>query len=356
MDSLRAMRVFARVVDEGSFAGAARALDLAPAVVTRLVAELEEHLGARLMNRTTRRIALTEVGENYLERVRQILADVDEAEALALASVAEPRGPVRMLMPPAVAVHQLAKHLPRFHARYPLVTLEIVANGAVETVDDSFDLTIMSMRGPLDGSFVARRLARTEVITCAAPEYLDRRGRPQHPRELDQHDVLIPPISELQRGVTFYRDGVGEDGKARAEEAFHTVPHRGVLSTLNIDTNYAAALAGLGIAGLPSFVVEDALMEHALERVLPAWRLFSHTMWVGMPTRQHLPARTRVMLDFLLQVFGGEDRDPWLAAAGCETRNPMAACPVEAAREAARESAEAANVAVAAEAQAAGKG
>lgn len=313
------MRVFARVVDEGSFAGAARALDLAPAVVTRLVAELEEHLGARLMNRTTRRIALTEVGENYLERVRRILADVDEAELLAQASVAEPRGPVRMLMPPAFAVHQLAKHLPQFHARYPRVMLEIVSNGPVEAVDDSFDLTVMLLRKPLDGNFVARRLARTEVITCASPEYLDRRGRPKHPRELVEHDVLIPPISELQRGVSFYRGALRADGEVDAVETFHAVPRRGVLSTINVDTNYAAALAGLGIAGLPSFVVEDALMEHALERVLPAWRLFSSTLWVGMPTRQHVPARTRAMLDFLIEIFGGEARDPWLAAAGCET-------------------------------------
>jgi DNA-binding transcriptional LysR family regulator len=330
MDSLRAMRVFARVVDEGSFAGAARALDLAPAVVTRLVAELEEHLGARLMNRTTRRIALTDVGESYLERVRRILADVDEAEALAQASVAEPRGPLRMLMPPALAIHQLAKHLPRFHARYPLVSLEIVANGAVETVDDSFDLTILNSRKPLDGNFIARRLARAEVITCASPEYLNRKGRPQHPSELDQHDVLIPPISELQRGVTFYRGVINKNGSIAAEETFHGVPHRGVLSTLNVDTNYAAALAGLGIAGLPSFVVEDALMEHALERVLPSWRLFVYMLGGGIPTRQHLPARTRVMLDFLLQIFGGEDRDPWLAAAGCETADGPA-CPQEAA-------------------------
>jgi hypothetical protein len=108
-----------------------------------------------------------------------------------------------------------------------------------------------------------------------------------------------------------------------------------VLSTLNTDTNYATALAGLGIAGLPSFVVEDALMEHALERVLPDWWLYSLTLWVGMPTRQHLPARTRVMLDFLIQIFGGEDRDPWLAAAGCETSHGDPACPIAAAASAA---------------------
>ncbi|MEK8047335.1 LysR family transcriptional regulator [Ideonella margarita] len=315
MDSLRAMRVFARVIDEGSFAGAARALDLAPAVVTRLVADLEEHLGARLMNRTTRRISLTEIGESYLERVRQILADIDDAEAMANASVSDPKGHVRMLMPPAVAVHQLAKHLPRFHAMYPQVTLEIVANGPVETVDDGFDLTIALVRKPLEGNFIARRLARTEVISCASPEYLDKHGRPKHPEDLARYDVLIPPISELQRGITFYR---GTDPE-NPTDSFHAVPRRGVLSTINVDANYAAALSGLGVAGLPSFVIEDALMEHALERVLPEWRLFSSTLWACMPTRQHVPARTRAMLDFLVQVFGGEDRDPWLAAAGCET-------------------------------------
>ena len=315
MDSLRAMRVFARVIDEGSFAGAARALDLAPAVVTRLVAELEQHLGARLMNRTTRRIALTEVGEAYLTRVQRILADIDEAEALANASVAEPRGHVRLLLPPAVAVHQLAKHLPRFHAQYPLVTLELVSHGAVETVDESYDLTLIVTRRQLDGSFYARRLARSEVIACASPTYLDQRGRPQHPRELVSHLALIPPISEMQRGIPFSRGP--EDGPD--SEVFTTRPKRGVLNTLHVDTNYAAALAGLGIAGLPSFVIEDALTEGALERVLPEWRLYSTTLWLAMPSRQHVPARTRALHDFLVQVFGGEDRDPWLAAAGCAT-------------------------------------
>ena len=322
------MRVFARVIDEGSFAGAARALDLAPAVVTRLVAELEEHLGARLMNRTTRRIALTEVGENYLERTRRILADIDEAEALASASVSEPRGHVRLLTPPALAVHQLAKHLPQFHALYPMVTLEIVVSSSVETVDEGFDLTIAMVRRPLEGQFIARRLARTEVIACASPAYLERRGRPTHPNQLFEHDVLIPPISDVQRGITFYRGADAEGGDTRAE-SFFAVPHRGVLSTLHIDTNHAAARAGLGIAGLPSFAIEDALMTRALERVLPRWRLFSATLWVCMPTRQHVPARTRALLDFLVQVFGGEDRDPWLAAAGCETCEPTGAAAEE---------------------------
>ncbi len=333
MDMFKAMRVVLRVADEGSMAAAARALDLAPAVVTRLVADLEQHLGTRLMHRSTRRLTLTEAGDQYLARARQILADLDEAESLAIESSAEPRGHLKILVPPALAVHQLAKHLPRFHKQYPQVTVELHSPGPVETLDEAYDLTLLSSRLPLSGEFVARRLARTEVVLCASPEYLDRRGRPVHPDELMLHDTLLPPINSLQRGITFVAGPLAR-GEAAAVAAGNPesnpgaptglavtlVPRRPVLSTSHIDTTYAAALHGLGVAGLPSYVLEDALLEHALERVLPAWRLFSLDLWVALPTRKHLPARTRAMLDFLVQVFGGEDRDPWLAAAGCETQ------------------------------------
>ena len=336
MDMFKAMRVVLRVADEGSMAAAARALDLAPAVVTRLVADLEQHLGTRLMHRSTRRLTLTEAGDQYLARARQILADLDEAESLAIESSAEPRGHLKILVPPALAVHQLAKHLPRFHKQFPQVTVELHSPGPVETLDEAYDLTLLSSRLPLSGEFVARRLARTEVVLCASPEYLDRRGRPVHPDELMLHDTLLPPISSLQRGITFVAGPLARGEAAAAAAAADSdgdgnpgetpglsvtlVPRRPVLSTSHIDTTYAAALHGLGVAGLPSYVLEDALLEHALERVLPAWRLFSLDLWVALPTRKHLPARTRAMLDFLVQVFGGEDRDPWLAAAGCETQ------------------------------------
>jgi DNA-binding transcriptional LysR family regulator len=314
MDQLRAIKVFVRVIDEGSFAAAARALDLAPAVVTRLIAELEDHLGTRLLNRTTRRLALTEIGDAYLERARRILADVDEAAALAASATQEVRGLLRVLCPPAIAVHQLAKHLPKFHRAYPAVTLEITSPGPVDTVDDSYDLTIWLAREALDGDFIARRLARSEFIMCASPDYLDQRGRPQHPSELKQHDALLPPTQALMRGLTL------QHGDGTEEITLPIVPSRAALSTTHMDTNYAAALHGLGIAGLPSFMVEDALLEQALERVMPQWRLFSTTLWAGMPTRKYVPARTRAFLDFLLEIFGGEDKDPWLVAAGCATR------------------------------------
>ena len=318
MDRLNAMRVFARVIDEGGFASAARQMNLSPAAVTRLVADLEEHLGTRLINRTTRRLSLTDAGENYLERVRQILVDVEDAEAQATEATADPRGHVRVLAPPAFAVHQIAKHLPKFRANYPNVSLELVVPGPVETMDESFDVTlIIRERGTLVGDFIARPLASSEIIICASPEYFDRRGRPQHPSDLMGHDAMVPTFL---RELNFEQGIVGDDEPGG--ESVKLVKQRPALATTHIDTMYAAALAGLGIAGLPSFVVEDALLEHALERVLPEWHLLTSTIYAAMPTRKHLPARTRAFLDFLVESFGGQgpDRDPWLLAAGCETK------------------------------------
>ena len=167
----------------------------------------------------------------------------------------------------------------------------------------------------LDGSFVARRLARSEVIACASPEYLDKHGRPQHPRDLAKHEAMLP---NFLHELTFH--AVNWNGEDSATESVTLPVPRPALSTIHTDTMYAAALAGMGITGLPSFVAEDALLENALERVLPQWRLLSTTLYAGMPTRKHVPARTRAFVDFLVQTFGGEDRDPWLLAAGCETQ------------------------------------
>ncbi|MFL6699035.1 MAG: LysR family transcriptional regulator [Vitreoscilla sp.] len=314
MDQLRAMRVFSRVIDAGGFAKAANALDIAPAVATRLVAELEEHLGARLINRTTRRLALTDVGEEYLERVRSILSEVDDAEAVASIATAEARGKLCVLVPPGFAVHQLAKHLPRFRALHPKVTLELTVMPSVETPDENHDVTIIVQRvKPIEGAFIARRIATAEVVLCATPEYLDQHGRPKHPRDLAHHDTLMPIPPSEQRELSF-KPAWG-DGDPEVVELKKMPP----LMTTHSDTLYAAALAGLGIAGLPSFIAEDALMEQALERVLPHWHMRTVTLFAAMPTRKHVPMRTRAFVDFLVATFGQNERDPWLAAAGCES-------------------------------------
>ena len=314
MDQLRAMRVFSRVIDAGGFAKAAVALDIAPAVATRLVAELEEHLGARLINRTTRRLALTDVGEDYLERVRNILSEVDDAEAVAGIATAEPRGRLSVLAPPGFAVHQLAKHLPRFRALYPRVTIELTVAASVEAPDENHDVTIIVQRArPIDGAFIARRISVAEVVLCATPEYLDLHGRPTHPRDLAEHDTLMPIPPSEQRELSF------EPAWGGGPPVLVQLKKAPPLATMHSDTLYAAALAGLGIAGLPSFIAEDALMEVALERVLPQWRMRKVTLFAAMPTRKHVPMRTRAFVDFLVATFGQNQRDPWLASAGCES-------------------------------------
>jgi DNA-binding transcriptional LysR family regulator len=308
------MRVFSRVIDAGGFAKAAVAMDIAPAVATRLVAELEEHLGARLINRTTRRLALTDVGEDYLERVRNILGEVEDADAVAGIATAEARGRLSVLVPPGFAVHQLAKHLPRFRALHPKVTLELTVSASVETPDENHDVTIIVQRArPIEGAFIARRIATAEVVLCATPEYLALHGRPLHPRDLAHHDTLMPNPPSEQRELSF--TPAWGDGAPEVVELKKLPP----LMTMHGDTLYAAALAGLGIAGLPSFMAEDALMEQALERVLPQWHMRTVTLFAAMPTRKHVPMRTRAFVDFLVATFGMGQRDPWLAAAGCES-------------------------------------
>ncbi len=312
MDQLRAMRVFARVIDEGGFARAAGALNIAPAVATRLVAELEEHLQARLIHRTTRRLSLTDVGETYLERVRAILAEIDDAEAVANAASAEPRGVLRVCSPPGFAAHQLGMLFPGFRERFPKVDIELSVAGLVETADDNHDVTILVATRPLDGGFVARTLAVSEVVLCASPAYLARRGSPQRPEDLAAHDALLPLPPAARRELEFTP---AEGGPPLRLE----MTRQAALSTLHTDTLYGAALAGLGIAGLPSFVAANALNQGRLRRVLSQWRLKTLPVVAAMPTRKHVPVRTRAFVDYLVERLGGEAKDPWLSAAGCET-------------------------------------
>jgi DNA-binding transcriptional LysR family regulator len=308
MDQLRAVRVFLKVVAEGSFAGAARALDLAPAVVTRVVAELEAHLGTRLLQRTTRRIALTDAGAAYRERVQRIVAEFDDADAEAGQSTLRPGGTLRVLCPPAFAAHQLAAMLPRFRERFPQLGVELAASGAVEAADENFDVSIVSVGAqPMAGDFVARPLARSAFIVCASPAYLKRRGRPEVPDDLLQHDAVLPAVTALRRELTLFGQGT-----SKASTPVSIPLPAAALATTHLDTLLAAAVAGLGIAGLPSFVAAAALRDGRLERVLPAWRGISLSLHVAMPTRRHVPARTRAFVDFLVEAFGGEERDPWL--------------------------------------------
>lgn len=311
MDQIRALRVFTKVISEGSFAAAARTLNLAPAVVTRAIADLEKHLGARLLNRSSRSLALTEIGHAYLERARQIVAALDDADALAGMASDAPEGTLRVLCPPAFAVHQLAQHLPRFHQLYPRIGIEIAATGPVEAADDNFDVSIVSIgQQPLQGDFVVRILACSSFIICGSPDYLARRGCPRDPQELTGHEGLLPAVSAVRRTLTLSRQTpIMTDGAINTV----TLPvEPAVLSTQHIELLLASAISGLGLAGLPSFVAEQAMRDGRLKRVLPEWRGTTLTLYAAMPSRKQVPARTRAFVDFLVSVFGGLERDPWL--------------------------------------------
>jgi DNA-binding transcriptional LysR family regulator len=312
MDQLRSLRVFAQVIAEGSFAGAARTLDLAPAVVTRAVSDLEDHLGVRLLNRTTRSLVLTEVGEEYLDRVKHVLADLQDADTLAHDFNSAPSGNLRILCPPAFATHQLVPHLPVFRQRFPGIQLELVAAGPVGAADENFDISIVSIgQQPLQGDFVVRPLALAHFIICAAPAYLARRGNLQDPQELLQHDGLLPDVAAVRRELTLFPAG---DGTALSNRQILRLNLQApALSTSQLEVLYAAALAGMGVTGLPTFMVADAIRDGRLQRVLPQWHGGTLQLYAAMPTRKHMPTRTRVFVDFLVETFGGRQEDPWLS-------------------------------------------
>jgi DNA-binding transcriptional LysR family regulator len=311
MDKLRSLSVFAQVIADGSFAGAARRLDLAPAVVTRVVADLEEHLGVRLLNRTTRSIALTEVGEAYLERIKHVLAELEAADSLASDFNGAIGGNLRVICPPAFATHQLVPRLPLFRQRFPKIQLELLATGPVEVAKENFDVSVLSVgQQPLQGDFVIRPLASSRFIICAAPAYLARCGCPSVPQDLLQHDGLMPDVAAVRRELTLF---CNTHGTSPANQHVLNISLRApAISTGQLEVLFAAALAGLGVTGLPTFMVANALADGSLVHLLPEWHGGSLQLYAAIPTRKHVPTRTRVFIDFLVETFGGNQQDPWL--------------------------------------------
>lgn len=316
MDQLRALRTFVRVIDEGSFAAAARSLDAAPAVVTRLVADLEQSLGARLLHRTTRRLTLTAVGAEYAERARQILADLDEADALAASTTATLSGMLRVTGPLPFLQLQVAPLLPEFLARHPGVQFHFstLAEPLAGTPDEHADVTLLLVgQRPLDGDFIARQVATAEILMCAAPAYLERHGRPTQPEDLLAHELLIPTLAAAPREWRLRRSG---EGRASSTRHVFPSPKPASVNASNSALLLGAAVAGLGVAGTLSFLVVDALRDGRLERVLPEWVIGSYGIYATLPSRKYMPQRARVFTDFLIEKFGGGERDPWLSEAG----------------------------------------
>ncbi|AKJ29074.1 LysR family transcriptional regulator [Caldimonas brevitalea] len=305
MDKLHALSVFTKVVDTGSFSRAASALGLTSAALSRTLAGLEAELGARLLQRTTRRLALTVAGEIYLDRARRILREVDEADAAVAAMAAEPRGKLRLVGPSAFLVYEVARRLPAFTERYPGVSLEVTPRGYGLDVDSRYDVSIEIAKedSRLQDDLAVRQLVQTHLIPCASPSYLRRTGPVAHPRELLERDCLVADVPGVPQVWRFERDN----------EAIELEP-RIALQARHGESLLAAALAGMGIASLPTFMVRHALQRGALVRLLPEWRTTPYTLYAAMPDHGPNPGSTQAFVHFLVTSFGGRPDDPWLVA------------------------------------------
>ncbi len=307
MDRLMSMRVFQRVIDEGGFAAAARALDLSPAVVTRLVADLEDHLGTRLVHRTTRRLALTDAGESYLERVRAILLDIEEADILASSHTRELAGTLRVLVPPVLATHVLAPGMADFRRRFPTILVDIeVQSFQVPAIED-FDITLMLTDAAFDADVVARKIISLETILVASPNYLMAHPAPTQLAELSQHSYLRMKAPGLHpRVLQLFQDASTEIRENVAVEP--------VLWTNHPDILLQAALDGAGITAMSVELGAPYLASGALVRVLAPWITGRLSLYAALPSRKFLPQRTRVFLEYLTEQIRSKVTTAALAA------------------------------------------
>ncbi|ANB77222.1 LysR family transcriptional regulator [Paraburkholderia phytofirmans] len=299
MDRLRAFEVFVTVVSRGSFTRAADALETSPANVTRYVNELEAHLGTRLLNRTSRRLSLTEGGETFYARCKSILDDVAETEGLVSSASVEPRGRLRINAPVSFGILHLAPLWPEFMRKYPEVELDVaLIDRVVDIVDEGYDLAIRISRAGSTNQ-AARKLATSRNILCASPDYLARCGYPAAPADLMEHQCI---------GYSYAATG-DEWQLIDSERKAHTVKVNCHMHTNNGDTARAAAIAGQGVIWQPTFLVGNDLRTGKLVRVLPEYRLPDIDVLALYPSRRHLSAKTRAMVDFLVDAFGGVP--PW---------------------------------------------
>jgi DNA-binding transcriptional LysR family regulator len=291
-ERLSDMAIFARVVDRAGFSAAARELGLSTGAVSKAVARLEAHLGARLLQRTTRRLSPTEAGLAFHAYCRAVVEQADEAEQHLGQLQAAPRGVLRIAAPLAFGLVQVAPRLARLRAQYPEVEIELeLRESAVDMVGGAFDLRLQ-LGEPEDGSLVARRLATSRRIVVASPDYLDSRGVPRQPEDLQQHACLRTLAASDERWRFNGREGEREVR---------------VVGPLRANTELAlrdSVLAGLGVARLPSFLVADDLAKGRLKCLFASWTPTAEGLYACYPHRRHLPAKVRVALDFFAAAFG----------------------------------------------------
>ncbi len=291
MDKLTSMKVFARVAKNGSFAGAAKDLGISRAMATKHVMHLENSLGVRLLNRTTRKISLTEAGAAYLERCQQILEDIEETELSVTQLHTEPQGLLRISTPPFFGTFHLAPTIAAYLEQYPKVRVDLmVRGGLVDVVAEGLDLAIRLGEQP-DSSLIARRLASSPRVVCGAPSYFEKHGSPVSPSDLRHHNCLVNWGSEPHDYWRF----TDPDGQSI------TVRVAGNLQANTADPLRLAAIHGLGLVVLPTYIVGQDLSKSRLITVLSEYELPSMDIYAVYPHRRHLSAKVRTFLDFLAE-------------------------------------------------------
>ncbi|HJV87329.1 MAG TPA: LysR family transcriptional regulator [Noviherbaspirillum sp.] len=294
MDQFSALKAFCRVVEAGGFSAAAAQLNISHTVMSRQVQHLESLLGAQLLNRTTRKLALTEVGTAYYERARRILDDLQEADLAVTQHHAAPRGVLRVNAPMAFGTLDMASWLPRFMARYPDLKVDLVCNDRfVDLIEEGFDVAVRLAREMPDSTLMAKRLATTRTLLVAAPAYLERHGVPRTPDDLVHHNCLTYSLVPKPNEWMFEMPGGG----------YKAVAVRG---TLQANTGIAlrdAALAGVGIATTASFIVHGDLARGDLTAVLPGYPLQAREVYAVYPHNRHLSPKVRAFIDFAAEMY-----------------------------------------------------
>jgi DNA-binding transcriptional LysR family regulator len=283
------MNVFATIVGDGSFTKAADRLDMSRAMVSKYVINLEDHLGTRLLNRTTRRLSLTESGAAYYERCLQIISDVQEAEQAAGQLTSTPRGTLKITMPVAFGLHRLSKVIADYVALHSEVKLDISLNDRyVDLVEEGFDMAIRIGTLP-ESRLIARKLDVARSIVCASPEYLKKHGSPKQPEDLINHSCL---------GYTYTNSG--NEWQLKNEAAEEIIRIAGTIKANNGDMLRLAALNGAGLILQPLFIVEEDLQAGRLVRVLDNYTSNEFGIYAVYPSRKHLSAKVRTFVDFLV--------------------------------------------------------
>ena len=297
VELLRAMRLFVSVVQSGSLSSAGRQLGLSPASVSRHVKSLEESLGVRLLNRTSRKLTLTEAGEIYYRQAEQILHQIAEANESVAQLQTAPRGTLRVHSRKLIAHQYIVPALPEFLAQYPEIKLELLlSNYPVDLVERNVDVDIRIGK-MLDLSLVARKLASSERLVCAAPAYLERHPEIEHPADLAVHNCLT---YRLNMGRNIWRF-VG------SENTLTEVPVSGNFQSDNGQALLVATKAGLGIALMPDWSIRDDLASGRLKHLLPDYRAthmeFENGVYAVYQKSRHMSAKVRLFIDFLAALF-----------------------------------------------------